>query len=117
MTTATTTPNLRETQKEMAAAKRRHPAGKATPAKKAAPKAAPTPASKKLRWTFDEGNDRTMVGKVAQYAARGGNAYALTPGEGGWTATVEHNGKTTVLSENGSLGKAYAAVMTHNKAR
>jgi hypothetical protein len=63
--------NLATTRKEQAAAKTAHPAGKATPAKKAparapAKKAAPVPAGSKLRWTLD--GERNAKGAVAQHA-------------------------------------------------
>jgi hypothetical protein len=87
--------NLRETRKQIAAARRNHPAGKQTPAKapaKKAPakapakKAAPAkPATPKVRWTrLQEG-----TGAVEQDATCGGHTWQIRRADGGWTVTQD----------------------------
>jgi hypothetical protein len=101
--TTTNTPNLRETKREMAAAKRA-PAKKA-PAKAAAPKAADKPAVTKLRWELL--GERTPKG-VESSATNGDREYEIRGSGDAWTAMV--------LVEGGSYGKGYNAVTAHNKA-
>jgi hypothetical protein len=100
--------NLHETRKEMAAAKRRHPAGKQapakTPAKKAparkapAKKAAPKQATSKLRW---EVADKDTRGKaVPATGTCGGHTWAITGGGKEWTVThTSSTGRKTVLTD------------------
>jgi hypothetical protein len=65
--------NLRETRREMAEARKRHPAGKAAPAKapaKKAPakKAAAKTGAAKLRWQFADGfANRATTGQTASW--------------------------------------------------
>jgi hypothetical protein len=86
--------NLRAARKELAAAKQRHPAGKAAPAKKAPAKKAPAKApakaapkvpSTKVRWTRLE--DKT--GAVEQDATCGGKTWQLRRKDNGWTVTQD----------------------------
>jgi hypothetical protein len=85
--------NLREARKEMAAAKRRHPAGKQAPAKapakklpaKAPAKKAAAKATTKVRWTrLQEG-----TGAVEQDATFGGHTWQIRRADGGWTVTQD----------------------------
>jgi hypothetical protein len=112
--------NLHETHRELAAAKRRHPAGKKapakTPAKKApakkaaAKKAAATAAAPKVRWTVADG----MRGKqVAAVGVCGSATYAIAADGEKWRATCKRNGKTTTLLSGASYAKAYAACLEH----
>ena len=83
------------------------------PAKKAAPKAAPTPQH--LRWVFPEGIENKLA--TGQTAVSADTEYAIKPAaEGKWQATAERGGKTTVLVEAGSFGAAYNACIKHNKS-
>jgi hypothetical protein len=108
----TATPNLRTTRKEQAA--KTAPAAKATPAAKAAPSEKATEASTptKLRWKLL--GERTKKG--VESATAGDREYEVTGADDAWKAVVKQGGKTTVLAEGGSYGKAYTAVTTHNKA-
>jgi hypothetical protein len=130
-TTTTTAPaNLRETKREMAAAKRaaKAPAKKA-PAKatkaqtigramaaKAAAKAparkAPASTSTKLRWQV-EGEPGTATPATA---TRGDRKYAIGRDGDAWKATVKVGTKTTVLVAGGTFARCYAACTAHNKA-
>lgn len=122
-TETTTAPaNLRTSRKEQAAktaaAKapaRTAPAAKATPAAKAAPAEKATEASTptKLRWKLL--GERTKKG-VESSATAGDREYEVTGADDAWKAVVKQGGKTTVLAEGGSYGKAYTAVTAHNKA-
>jgi len=118
--------NLRETRKEMAAARRaaktagrpapaKAPAKKAaaprTPAKKAAAKK--TDAAPKLMWQFPEGFEKR--GETGQSAALGGGELAMRPVDGGWTATFTKDGNVTVLLDKGARGAAYRACTQHAK--
>jgi hypothetical protein len=118
-------PNLRETRKAMAAAKRRHPAGKAPakapakaapkPAAKAAAKQGDKPARATLRWQFPEPKDKYKDGKV-QVAAYGDGELAILRSGEKWTAVYRVNGKVVeTLAEPGSFGKAYNACTKRNK--
>jgi hypothetical protein len=74
-------PNLRETRKEQAAARRGHPAGKAAPAKAGAPKPAAkkradATAAPKLRWSYPEGRDNRKDNDAGRRPADG---YAAMP--------------------------------------
>jgi hypothetical protein len=114
----TATPNLRETRKEQAAKKapaKTAPAAKATPAAKAAPaeKATEVSTPTKLRWKLL--GERTKKG-VESSATAGDREYEVTGADDAWKAVVKQGGKTTVLAEGGSYGKAYTAVTAHNKA-
>jgi hypothetical protein len=128
--TTTTTPNLRESRKEMAAAKKAaaaaKPAAKPATAKPAtakpaataaATKAAAKPAAKqatpKLKWTLL--GERDEKGRVACTAAGGGREYAISGGGDSWRAVHKRGKAETVLAE-GSFGKCYNAVVAHNKA-
>jgi hypothetical protein len=114
--------NLRQTRKEMAAAKvaskAAHPAGRQTAAKAAA-KTAPAktagsaPASTKLRWQFPDGFDNRQT--TGQTASFDGGELAMKPHDGTWKATFSKGGKTTVLAENCSAAKAYAACVGYAK--
>jgi hypothetical protein len=131
--------NLRETKREQAAARKRHPAGQAAaakvtaakaasaklaesmaakpakaPAKQPAKKAAPVPAGSKLRWTH-EGGERGN--HTAQHAtAADGTVYEMTSAGSEWTATVTPpGGKPVVLAAGVSGGKAYAVCVRHHR--
>jgi len=123
--------NLRETRRQMAAAKRAskaaRPAGKnapakAVPAKKVAARAPTKAADKaagaaKLKWTYGEGgrDGGFLHGQVAPTAD--GATYAIEPLEGQvagkfagkWKAVVKRGGKTVVLADGVAAGAAYAA--------
>ena len=92
------------------------------PAKKAPAKAAPKPAPKKqaeatadkLRWSYPEGRDKRA--DHPQTATAGDREYAITPtGDGKWRATCKRAGKTETLADAVSKGRAYTAVVAHNK--
>jgi hypothetical protein len=108
-----TTPNLRESRKEMAAA-RKAPAKKA-PAKEAAPKPAAkkTDGATKLKWSFPEGFEKR--GETGQSAAFGGGELAMRPVDGGWRATFTKDGNVTVLLEKGARGAAYRTCTQYAK--
>lgn len=118
-------PNLRETRKAMAAAKRRHPAGKApakAPAKavtvtpKAAPKAVTVtdkPARATLRWQFPNGKDEFKDGKT-QYADFDGGQLGIERSGDAWRAVYKVGKKETLLAE-GTFGKCYNACTRHAK--
>jgi hypothetical protein len=103
--------NLHETRKQLAEAKRRHPAGSKTPAKKApakapAPKAgektrkAPSASGKaKLRWDGD----------VAK--AEGVEVGRRVEKDGAWSAVVKVNGKNETLASGLSHDRAYSVVV------
>ena len=97
--------NLRESRKEMAAARRAAKTAAKAPAKKAAPK---------LRWQFPDGYaNRATTG---QTATAGDATYAMTPGEGGkWKATVTRGGKTETLGDGVRRGAAYRLCVEANK--
>jgi hypothetical protein len=67
--------NLRDTKKEMAAAKRRHPAGKQAPAKAPAKKASDK-ASTKIRWTAD--GEKDAKGDCPATGTVGDREYKIT---------------------------------------
>jgi hypothetical protein len=110
--------NLRESRKEMAAARRAAKTAAKAPAKKAAPKPAAkkpaTDAAPKLRWQFPDGYaNRATTG---QTATAGDATYAMTPGEGGkWKATVTRGGKTETLGDGVRRGAAYRLCVEANK--
>ncbi len=99
--------NLRETRRELAAAKRRHPAGSKPAPKKAAAKA----AGQKLKWQYD----RETKMQTGQTAVVGDRTYAIKPAaEGKWQGTVTV-GKTETVLVTGSFGAAYNACVKHNR--
>lgn len=109
--------NLRETKRAQAAAKKAHPAGKATPAKKpAATKPAAKPADEakatrpSIRWQYVGEH-----GSGEQHGVTTNAIYAIT-GEGKeWTATANTpDGKETVLADKVSHGRAYTARVRHS---
>ena len=114
--------NLRQTRKEMtaakASAKAAHPAGKQTPAKAPAKKAAAKKqaakgGTPKLRWQFPSGfAERATTGQTASF---GGGELAMNPGAKGWTASFTKGGKTTVLAEGVGAAKAYDACLQFAK--
>ena len=117
MTTATKTPakpTARKAPAKKAPAKSSAAAAAKPAAEKATPKAT-TPAARKLRWLV-EGGDRSLAGKVAQTASVEGYMYRIQKAGDGWTATVEHDGKTAELS-NTTFAKAYQSCVAHNRAR
>jgi hypothetical protein len=96
--------NLRETRKQMAAAKRAHPAGKKAPAKKAPAKKATGTAGPKMRWTLDE--ERTAGNRaVPQTGVCGDATYKIARDGEKWKVTKRVGGKSTTLGS----GLAYAA--------
>jgi hypothetical protein len=131
--TQTATPNLRETRKEQAQARRaKAPAKKAalkpastaggatsseapgqarTPAKK--PAAATTP-SPKLRWTFPNGKDEYGDGKT-QVAAFGDGELVIERSGEKWQALYRVDGKTVEALAEGSFGKAYSAAVKRSR--
>ena len=117
------TPNLRDTKKEMAAARRRHPAGKAlppakAPAKKAAPKPAAKEASAKLRWKLLKERQPGLTA-VPQVGSCQGHSYRIEGDAKAWTVThVTPNGKETVLTEKPvGYAQAYKVVQQANADR
>ena len=103
--------NLRETRKEMAAARRAaKTAGRPAPAKAPAKK---TDGATKLKWSFPEGFEKR--GETGQSAALGGGELAMRPVDGGWTATFTKDGNVTVLLDKGARGAAYRACTQHAK--
>ena len=121
-TSATPVANLRNTKREMAAAVKKaapKPAPKApakAPAKKVpAKKAAPKAASTKLRWQVEAGVERTPAGYEC-HATSGDRTYAITRSGDKWQATRKRAGKTAVLGDAVSFGRAYALIMADNKA-
>jgi len=116
--------NLRQTRKEMtaakASAKAAHPAGKQTPAKapakKAAAKKAPAKTgAPKLRWQFPSGfAERAKTGQTASFD---GGELAMKPGEKGWTAIFTKGGTETVLAEGVGAAKAYTACVGYVKGQ
>jgi hypothetical protein len=116
---ATPVANLRETRKEMAAARKRHPAGKQAPAKapaeapakKAAPKAT-KPAG--LHWTFPNGKDEFKDGKTQIAPFADGELAILRSGEQ-WHAVYRVNGKVAETLAEGSFGKCYNAAVRRSR--
>lgn len=119
--------NLAETRKEMAEAKKRHPASVAkaarvaaakkataeakadlkteTPAAKETPAGRKTPAQSgraKLRWHALEGED-AKTGQVV------GGMFAIMRSGNAWKLEQHEDGKTTVLLDGVTRSKAYAA--------
>jgi hypothetical protein len=92
--------NLRETKKELAAAKQRHPAGKQAPAKKAAPAAARV----SLKWTFPNGKDEFKDGKTQIAPFADGELAILKAGDG-WKAVYRVKGRKELLLAEGGFGK------------
>jgi hypothetical protein len=120
---ATPVANLRETRKEMAAARKRHPAGKQAPAKAPAEAPAKAPAKKAaptatkpagLRWTFPNGKDEFKDGKT-QIAPFGKGELAILRSGEAWKAVYRVNGKVTETLAEGSFGKCYNAAVKHAK--
>jgi len=111
---ATPVANLRETRKQMAEAKKRHPSTAAKP-KAPAKKAEPTRTT--LRWVFPEGKDRYKDGKV-QVAAFGDGELAILRSGEKWTAVFRKAGKVVeTLAEPGSFGRAYSAATRYAKGQ
>lgn len=117
---ATSVANLRETRKEMAAARKRHPAGKQAPvkapAKAPAKKAAPTatkPAG--LRRTFPNGKDEFKDGKT-QIAPFGKGELAIERSGEQWRAVYRVNGTVAESLAEGSFGKCYTAAVKRSRA-
>lgn len=110
--------NLAAAQTELAAARNRHRAGKAAPAKKApavkpaAERKAPTTSNApKLRWQAIGGDDV----KTGRATSSSGNAvYELLPGKDGWKAVLKTGGKTTMLVDGASRTGAYTAATRHH---
>lgn len=103
--------NLRETRKQMAAAK------KPAPAKKAAPKppaAKPTTAAK-ITWKLD--GEKDAKGQAEGTGTCGDRTYRITGSGDAWKATVKvGSGKPTTLAENLKTGKAaWAKCVEHNR--
>ena len=114
--------NLRDARKQMAAAKKAHPAGKRAPAKapaKAAPAkpAAKAPAKPSTKITWKTAGEKDKNGDAPATGTLGDKTYEIArSGDGKFTATVKvGKGKPTVLAENVS-GKTYwAACVKHSK--
>jgi hypothetical protein len=102
--------NLHETRKELAAAKRAHPAGKKAPAKAPAKRAS-------IAWSpVGEKNERNEYDRSV---GRFGDAeYLITrQPDGSFRASVKRGGKTTTLGEGLKSGRAaWAACVRHAKA-
>jgi hypothetical protein len=105
-------PNLNETRKEMAAAKKRHPAGTKVPAKKAPAKRpvaterkTPTQSEKpKLRWDGEVANV-TIEGKKVEIGRR------VKQSDDTYQAVVQISGKATVLATGKRKDGAYKVVV------
>jgi hypothetical protein len=132
--TAPAVANLRQTKREMAASKRRHPAGsKAAPAKasatgkpaekpaetaeKAARKTPKQSGQPKLRWSpVEDPKTGKADPKTSPLVAVTADAtYSVLPDKsGGWQAVLNHAGKTTVLIDGTSRTRAYYACTDHH---
>jgi hypothetical protein len=119
-----TVTNLRDTKRQMAAAKKAHPAGKAALAKKAAANKAPAKAAAKapakgtqarrapqrsskppLRWS--------KQGDGGLIAVMDGVEYAITKSGRAFKATVKKAGKTQTILDAASDGRCYSALRTY----
>lgn len=119
-------PNLRETRKEMAASRRRHPAGKAlpakapvkkAPAKAAAKKAVDKTATPKLRWKLLA--ERTPGNfAVPQEGSCNGHTWQILQADSGWRVVHrDPSGKETTLTEKPvGYGAAYRLCVDAAKA-
>jgi hypothetical protein len=123
-TTPAAVANLRDTKKQLAQAKQRHPAGKAAPAKVAAkeapakaaakspvkapatekaPRKAPTQSGRqKLRWSKVDGGGLIAVTDEA--------TYSILPSNGKFVATAKKGNKTETILDGVSEGRAYQAL-------
>lgn len=99
----------------MAAARRAHPAGKQTPAKKAPAKKAAAPASTKLRWRLEQ--ERTPGNRAVEQTGVVGDAeYQIRKDGEKWKVTYKRGKTETVLASGVSYAQSYAVVVAHNKA-
>jgi hypothetical protein len=108
--------NLRESRRELAAAKKPAPAKKA-PAKPAAKKAATT-AAPKIKWT-PTGQKDPKTGECESVGVLGDRQYEITRNADGgkFTATVKvDKGKPTTLAENVSGKVAWKKCVDHAKS-
>jgi len=101
--------NLAAAKKEQAAARRRHPAGKAAPAeapaKAPAKKAASAKPSTKIKWTAT--SDKDSRGDCEATGTVSDRRYAITKDGDSWKAVVTvGKGKATVLAEGLKTGRA-----------
>jgi hypothetical protein len=112
--TSTETKTPAKTTARKAAPAKAAPA-KATPAKTAVAKAPTAPAARKLRWVVE--GDRNAKGGKNQTAVVDSHTYAIKKAGEGWTATVTVDGKATRLVTEGKFSAAYAACVSHNRAR
>jgi hypothetical protein len=95
--------NLRESKKELAAAKK--PAPAKAPARKAPAKKAAAKSSTKIRWTAD--GEKDAKGDCPATGTVGDRTYKITKAaDGTWKATVKVGSKTTVVAENAKTGRA-----------
>jgi hypothetical protein len=116
--------NLHEARKELAQAKRRHPAGKAAakaPAKKApaaekaekAERKVPKKSDQtKLRWQAIKAGENAKTG--AAQATVGDITYQIKQSKGAWSASFTKGGKTTVLLDGVPRTRCYYACIDYH---
>jgi hypothetical protein len=111
MGNGSTPANLHETRKQLAAAKRAHPAGKAkAPAKKA-------PARPTIKWSPEgEKNERNEYPSSTGTCGAAEYKIVRQP-DGSFKATVKVGTKTTTLAEKAKSGNAaWKACVAHSRS-